>query len=192
MKEEITLNDLLKHLNEGKSLLRGNQYNLLMHNISKETRKLTFEINTKYHDEEEIIELMEKITGQKIDNEFSLFPPIYIDFGKNLKIGKHVFINAGCAFQDQGRIEIGNYVNIGHECIFASLNHGLKKEERYDLIPKKIVIKDYAWIGSKSVILPGVTIGENAVVGAGSVVTKDVPDNVVVAGNPARIIKYIS
>ena len=76
--------------------------------------------------------------------------------------------------------------------IFASLNHGLKKEERYDLIPKKIVIKDYAWIGSKSVILPGVTIGENAVVGAGSVVTKDVPDNAIVAGNPAKIIKYIN
>lgn len=91
MKEEITLNDLLKHLNEGKSLLRGNQYNLLMHNISKETRKLTFEINTKYHDEEEIIELMKKITGQKIDNEFSLFPPIYIDFGKKIKNWKTCF-----------------------------------------------------------------------------------------------------
>ena len=192
MEKEVSLKELLDYLNEGKTLKQGNVYKALMHKVSSETRKLTFEINTKYYDEKELIKLMEEIIDQKLDDNFSLFPPIYIDFGKNLKIGKHVFINAGCAFQDQGGIEIGNYVNIGHECIFASLNHGLKKEEKYDLIPKKIVIKDYAWIGSKSVILPGVTIGENAVVGAGSVVTKDVPDNAIVVGNPAKIIKYIN
>ena len=128
MKKEVSLDELLRHLNSGNTLKQGNEYKDLMHRISGGTRKLTFEINTKYHDEKELIEIMEKIIDQKLDDNFSLFPPIYIDFGKNLKIGKNVFINAGCAFQDQGGIEIGNYVNIGHECVFASLNHGLKKE----------------------------------------------------------------
>lgn len=100
MNKEVSLDELLKHLNSGNTLKQGNEYKDLMHKISGKTRKLTFEINTKYHDEKELIELMEEIIGQKLDENFSLFPPIYIDFGKNLKIGKHVFINAGCAFQD--------------------------------------------------------------------------------------------
>lgn len=188
---EDKIKDLIKKLDHGECLIAGSDESILMNEISKNTRKLTFEINTVYHSDEEIRNILSQITGTKIDNTFTLFAPIYIDFGRNLKIGKNVFINAGCSFQDQGGIKIGDNVNIGHQCVFATLNHGLKENEKGNLLPKSIVIKSFARIGSHSIILPGVTIGENAIVGAGSVVTKDVPDNAIAVGNPAKIIKYI-
>lgn len=188
---EDKIKDLIKKLDDGECLIAGSDESILMNEISKETRKLTFEINTIYHSEEEIRSILSKITGNKIDDTFTLFAPIYIDFGRNLKIGRNVFINAGCSFQDQGGIIIGDNVNIGHQCVFATLNHGFKENEKGNLLPKRIVVKPYAWIGSHSIILPGVTIGENAVIGAGSVVTKDVPDNAIAVGNPAKIIKFI-
>ncbi len=188
---EDKIKDLIKKLDDGECLIAGSDESILMNEISKETRKLTFEINTIYHSKEEVRSILSKITGNKIDDTFTLFAPIYIDFGRNLKIGKNVFINAGCSFQDQGGITIGDNVNIGHQCVFATLNHGFKENEKGNLLPKRIVVKPYAWIGSHSIILPGVTIGENAVIGAGSVVTKDVPDNAIAVGNPAKIIKFI-
>ena len=102
-----------------------------------------------------------------------------------------MFINSGCRFQDQGGITIGDNVLIGHNVVIATLNHNIQPEKRANLIPAPVKIGSGVWIGSGAVILPGVTIGDNAVIGAGAVVTKDVPENTVVAGTPAKVMQTI-
>ena len=121
----------------------------------------------------------------------SLMPPFHADFGKNIHIGRHVFINAGCSFQDQGGITIGDGCLLGHNTVIATLNHDEDPARRNDLLPAPVVIGNRVWIGSNATILPGVTIGDNAIVAAGAVVTKAVPPDTVVAGVPARILRKI-
>ena len=104
----------------------------------------------------------------------------------NLVLGERVFINSGCRFQDQGGIRIGDDALIGHNVVLASLNHDLDPERRATTIPQPIVIGDRAWIGANATVLAGVTIGDNSVVAAGAVVTKDVAPNTIVGGVPAR------
>ena len=161
------------------------------HKLSQEALKITMELNNKYHCEEEIVELFSQLTGKKVDKSFRLFPPFYTDCGKNIKIGKNVFINACCKFQDQGCIEIGNGVLIGHNVTLATLNHDQRPQFRQNIYPKPIKIGDNVWIGSNATILAGVTIGDGAIIGANALVTKNVPPNSVVAGIPAKIIKYV-
>ena len=161
------------------------------HKLSQEAIKITMEINNKYHTEEEIVDLFSKLTGRKTDKSFRLFPPFYTDCGKNIKIGKNVFINACCKFQDQGGITIGNGVLIGHNVTLATLNHDERPNYRQNIYPKPIKIGDNVWIGSNAAILSGITIGKGAIIGANSVVTKNVPANTIVAGVPARIIRKI-
>lgn len=102
-----------------------------------------------------------------------------------------MFINSGCCFQDQGGVEIGDNALIGQQVVIATLNHDLNPEKRADMIPAKVTIGKNAWVGAHATILAGVSIGENSVVAAGAVVTKDVPPNTVVGGVPAKIIKSI-
>ncbi|MDF2157238.1 DapH/DapD/GlmU-related protein [Algoriphagus sp. CAU 1675] len=136
-------------------------------------------------------ELLSKITGQDLDPTVTLFPPFMTNFGKFTKIGKHVFINHGCSFLDLGGITIEDHVLIGPQVKLVTENHPLNPENRRGMLAKPIVIQKNAWIGAGVTILPGVTIGENAVVAAGAVVSKDVPSNTMVAGIPAKIIKSI-
>ena len=126
-----------------------------------------------------------------MDKTFGLFPPFYTDCGKNITVGKNVFINSGCKFQDQGGITIGDGTLIGHNVVLATLNHGIAPEERHDLFPAPIHIGKNVWIGANAVVLPGVAIGDHAVIAAGAVVTKDVPANAVVGGIPAKVIRLI-
>jgi acetyltransferase-like isoleucine patch superfamily enzyme len=134
---------------------------------------------------------MSELTGKPVDESFSMFPPFYTDFGKNITIGKFVFINSGCRFQDQAGITIGDGTLIGHNAVLVTLNHGIAPNDRRTLYPAPIVIGKNVWIGASVTIIPGVTIGDNSVIAAGAVVTKDVPENVVVGGVPAKVIKYI-
>jgi acetyltransferase-like isoleucine patch superfamily enzyme len=135
--------------------------------------------------------LLSKITGAEIDETTTVFSPFYINYGKHTRIGKNVFINFDCVFLDLGGITIEDNVLIGPKVSLLSEGHGITVESRQSLIPKPILIKKNAWIGANATILPGVTIGENAIVAAGAVVSKDVPDNTIVGGVPAKIIKQI-
>ena len=103
-----------------------------------------------------------------------------------------MFFNTGCSFQDRGGITIGNGSLIGMNVTIATLNHGLSLEIRNTTYPSPVVIGENVWIGSNATILPGVTIGDNSVVAAGAVVTKVVPENTVVAGVPAKVVKKIN
>lgn len=160
--------------------------------ISHQAMKLTTELNSSYHTPEEIQEIFSELTGKQVDKTFGMFPPFYTDCGKNITVGKNVFINSGCRFQDQGGISIGDGTLIGHNVVLATLNHGIFPDERHDLFPAPICIGKNVWIGANATVLPGVTIGDNAVIAAGAVVTKDVPVNVVVGGVPAKVIRPIT
>ena len=181
----------LDHLNRGETVVGGSEVHLFMHGVTQQALKITAELNGSYHTPEEIRALMEALTGRPVDETFGLFPPFYTDCGKNIRLGKRVFINSCCSFQDQGGVTIGDDVLIGHRVSLATLNHDPTPEKRSWMHPAPIVIGNKVWIGDNATILPGVTIGENSIVAAGAVVTKDVPANVIVGGLPARIIKTI-
>jgi acetyltransferase-like isoleucine patch superfamily enzyme len=135
--------------------------------------------------------LFSKITGKQVSKTFMMFPPFYTDFGKNITVGENVFINSGCRFQDQAGITIGDGALIGHNVVLATLNHGFQPDDRSTTYPAPIRIGKNVWISANATIVPGITIGDNAIIAAGAVVSKDVPDNAVVGGVPAKIIKFI-
>lgn len=155
-----------------------------------ETRKLLVQLNNEA-DLDEIRKLLNQITAMTIDKTTTLFPPFQINYGKNTKIGKNVFINFDCTFLDLGGITIEDNVMIAPKVSLLSESHPNESKERHSLKVGHIHIKKNAWIGTGAMILPGVTIGENSIVAAGAVVPKDVPDNTIVGGIPAKIIKTI-
>lgn len=159
--------------------------------LYQEALRVTMELNNQYHTPEEIREIMSRLTGEKIDASFRLFPPFYTDFGKNIHIGRDVFINSGCHFQDQGGIEIGDGAMLGHNVMLATINHDLDPAQDRKNHYAPITIGAHVWVGSNATILPGVTIGEWSVVAAGAVVTRDVPPCTVVGGVPAKTIRKI-
>ena len=171
--------------------LRGDEMIAFMREQSDNTRRLLFDLNHSYHTPEEIVTLFSRITNSEVHDSFRMFPPFYTDFGKNIHVGKNVFINSCCQFQDQGGIFIGDGALIGHSVVLATLNHGLAPEDRQNLYHAPIRIGKGVWIGAHATILAGVTIGDDAVIAAGAVVNKDVPAGAVVGGVPAKVIKYI-
>ena len=162
-----------------------------MNEMSDEARRITFQLNTAYHTPEEVRRLLSELFGYTVPASLRVFPPFYTDFGKNITVGENVFINACCHFQDHGGVTLGDGCQIGHNVVFATLNHGLSPEERPITYPAPIVLEQNVWVGSNATILQGVTIGENAVVAAGAVVTRDVPANTIVGGVPAKFIRKI-
>lgn len=155
------------------------------------TMKTATEMNSGYHSPEEVHELMGQILGEPLDESTTVLPPLYIDYGRPVTIGKRCFIQQCCTFFGRGGITIGNDVFIGPKVNLITINHDPNPDNRSATYGRRIVIEDKAWIGINATILPGVRIGYGAIVGAGSVVTKDVEPMTVVAGNPARFIKRI-
>ena len=187
----MTTEEFIASMNRGE-IVRGNsEAHMVMHRLSSEAIRICLELNNSFHTREEILALMSELTGKPVDATFTLFPPFNSDCGKNITLGKRVFINSGYKFQDQGGIIIGDDVLIGHNVVIATLNHALDPERRADLHPATVTIGDKVWIGSNATILPGVSIGEGAVVAAGAVVTKDVAARTVVGGVPARFIRNV-
>ncbi len=155
------------------------------------TMRLAAEMNTGYHTEAEVRDYMRQITGSEIDETLRIFTPFHINYGKKTTFGRDCFVNFGCTFLALGGITIEDDVFIGPHCVLATEYHPENPETRHSLLTKPIVVKRNAWLGANVTVLAGVTIGENAIVAAGSVVTKDVPNNMIVAGSPARVIREI-
>ncbi|MDE6140274.1 MAG: sugar O-acetyltransferase [Alistipes sp.] len=183
--------EFIDYMNAGNTVTAGSPVHDVMHRLSQEAIRITLEINNAYHTQAEIVALMSELTGSRVDDSFVLFPPFNTDCGKNLRLGKRVFFNSGCKFQDQGGITIGDDVLVGHNVTIATLNHSMDPDRRGDMEPRPVRIGNKVWIGSNATILPGVSVGEGAIIAAGAVVTKDVAPRSVVGGVPARLIKMI-
>ncbi|WP_242703972.1 DapH/DapD/GlmU-related protein [Candidatus Enterococcus moelleringii] len=147
--------------------------------------------NTEQNTDQERRELLAQLFDQEIAPSTTIMPPFNVDFANQVTIGKDVYINKDVSFVALGTIHLEDGVLIAAKASIVSINHVEKPSERQDLLPKVVHIKENAWIGAGAIVLPGVTVGKNAIVGAGAVVTRDVPDDTVVAGNPAREIRKI-
>ena len=188
----MELTDLLEELDAGRTITGDSPLHEVMHRVSQEALRITGELNGGYREPARVRELLAQLIGKPVDASVTVFPPFRSDFGKNITLGKRVFINSGCTFQDQGGVVIGDDCLIGHNTVLATLNHDLAPSRRADMHPAPIMIGRNVWIGSNATVLPGVTIGDDAVVAAASVVTKDVPERSVVVGSPARVVRSVS
>jgi acetyltransferase-like isoleucine patch superfamily enzyme len=158
--------------------------------IVNRTLRLSAQLNAS-GDVDQVRQILSEIIGSPIDDSTTIFAPFYTNFGRFITIGKNVFINHACSFLDMGGITIEDNVLIGPKVNLITENHPLDPSNRTSLVATAIVVKRNAWIGAAATILPGVTIGENAVVAAGALVSKDVAPNTVVAGVPAKMVKVI-
>lgn len=179
---------------EKEKMLNGERYNCLDPALEVERQKakeLIYRYNqAKTESERQII--LQKMLGAIGQNSI-VWPPFFCSYGKNTYLGDYVFLNYMCTILDNNDVRIGNHVMIGPATQIYTAAHDLQAETRNQgwEVAKPIEIEDNVWIGGGVIILPGVRIGRNSVVGAGAVVTHSVPANTVVAGNPARIIKNI-
>lgn len=154
------------------------------------TRKILLQVNSEC-DTKVIRDLLSQIFEKPMPETSTVFPPFHTNYGRNITIGENVFINHGCSMLDLGGITIEDGVMIAPRVNIATEEHPLNPAERQQIFCKPVRIGKNAWIGTGATILAGVTVGENSVVAAGAVVTQDVPDNVVVGGIPAKIIKKL-
>ena len=181
----------LERMDSGEECVAGSEVHRLMTAASERAMRITSRMNAEFTSLSDTRSQLERLFMRSLPDGVGLFVPFTTDCGLNTHLGEDVFINAGCRFQDQGGIYIGNRALIGHNAVIATLNHNMDPAKRANLLPAPVHIGADAWLGSNVTVLPGVTIGEGAVVAAGAVVTKDVPARTVVGGVPAKVIKEL-
>lgn len=164
-------------------------------NERRAARQLLFEFNHLPPEQNaEAKAILKKLLGSTSGDEFCILAPFYCDYGYNIHLGKNFFANVGCTILDGGKVTFGDHVFIGPQVGFYTVGHPLDAERRNqgEEFTRPIDIGNNVWIGGHAVILPGVAIGDNTVIGAGSVVTKSIPADVIAAGNPCKVIRKIS
>lgn len=183
-------------MTEKEKMLSGELYNPMDAVLSSERSEARIKFqrinNLSDKEKKERNKLLKELIGD-FDKNFFIEPPFYCDYGYNIKLGKNVFMNFNCCVLDVAKVKIGNNVLIGPNVQIYTATHPIDIKTRNSWLEsaKPVNIGHDVWIGGGAIINPGVTIGNGAVIGSGSVVTKDIPENVVVAGNPAKIIKTI-
>lgn len=182
---------ILERMAAGELILETDPDYPLLYQEFEKTMNLVAQLNTGYHTAPEVRRLLEQIWGQPLDDTVRMFPPFHTAFGKFTKVGKGVFVNFGCTFLDRGGIMLDDDVFIGPGVQLLTENHPESPRLRHNVFTRPIRVKRGAWIGAGAIVLPGVTVGEDAIIGAGSVVTRDVADRAIVVGNPARFVRYI-
>lgn len=187
----MTEKEFLEFTSGGNTVYAGTPEHQMMHGLSQRALRLTTEINSSYHTPEKLRQLVSELIGKPVADSFGMFTPFFTDCGLNISIGERTFINMGCTFQDWGGIEIGNDCLIGHNCTICTVNHSVAPETRGDIVCRPVKIGDKVWIGANVTLLPGVCIGEGAIIAAGAVVNKNVEPFTIVGGVPAKFIKNV-
>jgi acetyltransferase-like isoleucine patch superfamily enzyme len=191
MNQSATGSDFIERLRAGAPFRKDDPEYAQFTAVVTRTIRLCVELNAAATDVDQVRARLSDIIGTAVEASTTIFPPFYTNFGRFISLGKNVFINHACSFLDIGGITIEDDVQIGPRVNLTTENHPLDPSDRTTLLLQPIVIKRNAWIGAAATILPGVTIGENAVVAAGAVVSRDVPANTVVAGVPAKVVKHL-
>ena len=184
-------NEFRKRFARGEEITTTNDLGAFMHERAVVVRRACRIINAQPLDNDTLRERIGILLGEAIDPTTTILPPVVFDAGLNVHFGARVFVNADCKFQDQGGIWIGDGALIGHNCVFATLDHDEDPARRGTLHPSSIVLEENVWIGSNATILGGMRIGAGAIVAAGAVVTRDVAPMTVVGGVPARFIRGV-
>jgi acetyltransferase-like isoleucine patch superfamily enzyme len=187
-KKENTDKDIFDRLKAGEPVPMDDPEYPKIREAVHRTMELTSQLNASTHINK-VRKYLAEIIGEQVDESTTVFPPFYTNFGKFIRLGRNIFINHACSFLDLGGITIEDDVMIAPRVNITSENHPVETANRKTLVPSAVIIKRNAWIGTAASVMPGVTVGENAVVAAGAVVTKDVPENTVVAGVPAKVAK---
>lgn len=191
MSIEQTRADIFQRMQAGEPLRKDDPEYARFGEVVSRTIRLCVEMNATATDIDQVRTRLSEIIGMEVDPSTTVFPPFHTNFGRSIRLGKNVFINHACSFLDIGGITIEDDVQVGPRVNLTSENHPLDPANRKTVLLQPILIKRNAWIGAGATILPGVTVGENSIVAAGAVVSRDVPPNTVVAGVPAKVVKAL-
>lgn len=191
---ELTKEDIatfLEAMASGGEIEAGSEVHRIMVAASERAMRITARMNSSFQSLSETRNALGELLVERLPDGVRLFPPFSTDCGLNTHLGRNVFINAGCRFQDQGGIFIGDRTLIGHNAVITTINHSLDVERRANMVPEPVHIGSDVWFGANVTVLPGVNIGDGAVIAAGAVVAKDIPPRTVAAGVPAKVIKEL-